>query len=305
MDNGIMDSEKLYLEILNNIDEGAYFANTEKTIMFWNKAAEEITGYKQEELLGKGCQDTPLKHIDGDGNAICNSGCPLHSALIDGQQRKHSVFLRHKEGHRVPISVYTIPVKVEGEMIGAIEIFTLSSLVIYDDDLITQLSSSALNDRLTGIPNRRKVESYLTIRLREMSLYQTKLCVAFLDIDNFREFNNNYGHNFGDAVLKTVSEAITHMIRNKDLFGRWGGEEFIGIFAIQSDDDVLLIGEKIRSLVEETVIRHDGVTLSVTVSVGVAVAHIGDTIESIVRKADKLMYQSKQSGRNCVTVGTE
>jgi len=297
-----VDNEKLYLEIINNMDEGAYFVNTERVITFWNKTAENITGYKKEEILGKNCQDTPLKHIDGEGNLICNAGCPLHNVLIDGRPRKHNIFLRHKEGHRVPASANTFPVIENDKIIGAIEIFMLSSLVIYDDDLITQLSSSALNDQLTGVPNRRKVESFLVLRLREMALYQNKLCVAFLDIDNFKNFNNTYGHNAGDAILKTVSEAVMHMIRNQDLYGRWGGEEFIGIFTINEDNDVLLIGEKIRTLVEKTVIKHEHLTLSVTVSVGVTLARIGDTIESVVKRADELMYKSKQNGKNCVTV---
>ena len=299
-----MNNEEIYSEIIENMREGAYCTDTERRILFWNKAAENITGYKKEEVLGKQCQNTLLDHIECDGNLVCASGCPLHHTLNDGKPRKHDVFLRHSEGHRIAVSVNTFPVIKNEKIVGAIEIFTPSSLVIYDDELITRLADSAMNDKLTGIPNRRSIESFLDLRLREMAMYKYKICVVFLDIDNFRDFNNTYGHDAGDAVLKTVSTTIMHMTRNTDLFGRWGGEEFVGIYTIKDDSDALLIGEKIRALVKGTQIKHENLSLSVTVSIGATIARTSDTIDSVVKRADELMYQSKQNGRNCVTADT-
>ncbi|MCL1793593.1 MAG: sensor domain-containing diguanylate cyclase [Oscillospiraceae bacterium] len=296
-----MNNEELYFEIIENMREGAYFADEDRRIVFWNKAAENITGYKKEEIMGKPCQNTPLKHIDSDGNSICFSGCPLHHTLSDGKRRKHNVFLRHKDGHRVAVAVNIFPFVKNEKIIGAIEIFTPNSFVIYDDELIVQLANSATNDKLTGIPNRGKIESFLDLRLREMDMYSYKVCVVFLDIDDFRNFNNAYGHDAGDAVLKTVSGAIMRMIRNTDLFGRWGGEEFVGVCTIKDENDTLLIGEKIRALVESAKIEHEGISLSVTVSIGIAVARTGDTLDSVVKRADEMMYHSKQKGKNCVT----
>ena len=300
-----MNNEDLYLEIINNMREGAYFVNEERKITFWSKAAERITGYTKDSILGTHCQNSPLRHIDGEGNLICIAGCPLHRTLMDGEGRNHEAFLKNHDGNRIPVSVNTIPVKEGDQTVGAIEIFTPSSLVIYDDELITQLSSSAIHDQLTGIPNRRRVESFLDLRLREMARYQSKLCVIFLDIDNFSNFNNTYGHDVGDAVLISVSQSIKRMIRSTDLFGRWGGEEFIGIFTIKNDSDALLIGEKMRVWVEETKIPHGDSALSVTASIGATVACAGDTIESIVKRADEKMYQSKMNGKNRVTADGE
>ena len=300
-----MNHEEMCLEIIENMREGAYYADTDRRIMFWNKAAENITGYKKEEILGKQCQSTLLNHIDSDGNPICIAGCPLHQALTDGLQRKHDVFLRHKDGHRIAVSVNTFAVVRDEKIAGAIEIFTPTSLVIYDDELIIQLANSATNDKLTGVPNRRRIENFLDLHLREMAMYKNKVCVVFLDIDNFRVFNNTYGHDAGDAVLRTVSDEITRMTRNTDLFGRWGGEEFVGIYTIKDDGDAGLVGEKIRALVETTQIKHEGLSFSVTFSIGVAVARDEDTIDSVVKRADALMYQSKQNGKNRVTTDTQ
>ena len=296
-----MNHVDMYIEILENMREGAYFTDTDKRIVYWNRAAENITGFNRDEILGKHCQCTLLNHIDSDGNLICVAGCPLHLALTDGQQRKHDVFVKHKDGHRISISVNTFPVEREGKIVGAIEIFVPNSLVIYDDELILQLANSATNDKLTGIPNRRRIENFLDLRLREMSMYKYKVCVVFLDIDNFRDFNNIYGHDAGDTVLKTVSNEITRMTRNTDLFGRWGGEEFVGVYTIKEDSDALLIGEKILASAVAAKIVHEDLSLSVTVSVGVTVALGEDTIDTVVKRADALMYQSKQNGKNRVT----
>ena len=293
-----MDKEKLYLEILSNMREGAYFVDTDRRISFWNKAAENITGYASGMMLGKHCQNSPLKHIDNEGTLICDSGCPLHHTLMDGKVRSHYVFLKHSSGHRISVSLNTYPVSEDGKIVGAIEIFTPSSLVIYDDELITQLANSAMNDHLTGIPNRRMTESFLDLRLREMALYKSKICAIFLDIDNFKDFNNTYGHDAGDAVLKTVSKSIMGMTRNTDLFGRWGGEEFVGIFTIKDDCDTLLIGEKLRSMIENTEIKHEKQVLTVTASIGLTIARADDTVDSVVNRADELMYQSKKGGKN-------
>lgn len=295
-----MENEKLYLEIINNLCDGVYFVDTERRITFWNKAAEEITGYKKEEIVGKCCQSNLLNHIDKDGRPLCLLGCPLYATIIDGRQRKDEVFLRHKEGHRIPILVNIFPIIEDGNTNGAIEIFTPKSPIVYEDDLIERLSNLAMNDQLTGLANRRKIESYLEYNLHEMKRFHNKFCVAFLDIDYLDKFNTTYGRETGDAVLVSISKSIMHIVRNGDLFGRWGGEEFIGIFEIKNDYEATLMAEKMRILVSKSEIPHEGKTLSVTASLGVTVARDDDTVESLIKRVDSLTNQSKQKNGNCI-----
>lgn len=296
-----MKPENLYLTIINNLCDGVYFVDTERRITFWNKAAENITGYKKEEIVGQCCQCNLLNHIDRDGRPLCTVGCPLYATIIDGKQRKDEVFLRHKDGHRIPILVNIFPIVEEDNIIGAVEIFTLNSPIVYDDNLIEKLSNMAMNDQLTGLANRRKMESYIEYRLQEFKRFQRKFCVIFLDIDNFSAFNNIYGHDVGDSVLKSVTKSINHSVRTSDLFGRWGGEEFIGVFEVKNDYEATLLAEKIRALVAGSEISHAGENLSVTASVGVTLAREDDTIESVVERADTLMYRSKKKNKNCIS----
>lgn len=296
-----VEKEKLYLEIVNNLCDGVYFVDTERRITFWNKAAEDITGYKKEEIVGKCCQSNLLNHIDKDGRPLCLLGCPLYATIIDGHQRKDEVFLRHKEGHRIPILVNIFPIVEEGNIIGAIEIFTPKSPIVYEDDLIERLSNLAMNDQLTGLANRKKIEGYLDYRLREMKRFHNKFCAIYVDIDNLNDFNNLYGHKAGDEILISVSKSIMHVTRKDDLFGRWGGEEFVGVFEIKNDYEGVLIAEKMRILVEKTEIPFNGKSLSVTASLGVTVARDDDTVDSVIKRSDSLMCRCKQENGNHVT----
>ena len=300
-----MQEKRLYLNIINHLQDGVYFVDTDRSIQFWNKAAEEITGYTTEKMIGKQCQNSRLNHIDEQGRPLCSLGCPLFSTMIDGQQRVANVFVRHKAGYRIPITVNIFPVYDNDNetIVGAAEVFTKNSPKHYDDDLIEKLSGVAMHDALTGLPNRRYLESFLEYKLSDYARFGHSFAVLFSDIDNFRNFNNEYGHDAGDAVLCNVANSLKNSIRGTDLVGRWGGEESLGIYTLSKDSEAAIIGEKYRALVANTEIMHDGESLSVSVSVGITVVCKGDTIESIIKRADLLMYQSKEKGKNCVTVG--
>jgi diguanylate cyclase with PAS/PAC sensor len=108
----------------------------------------------------------------------------------------------------------------------------------------------------------------------------------------------------GDRVLKTVANTFVSAIRKTDFVGRWGGEEFIGIFPMANKMELEIIGEKIRVLVENSVLREeDGKKYSITVSIGGAVLTEEDSIKSLIKRADENMYISKKSGKNMVTIG--
>lgn len=296
-----MKPEDLYLRIINNLYDGVYFVDTERRITFWNKAAETITGYKKEEILGKCCQSNLLNHIDENGRPLCLAGCPLHASIIDGQQRQSEVFLRHREGYRIPVRINIFPIEEKGEIVGAIEIFSPNSPVVYDDKLIERLSELAMSDQLTGLANRRKIESHLEYRFHEWKRFRNKFCVVFLDLDNFGAFNNAYGHEMGDEILVSIARSIRGSMRSSDLVGRWGGEEFLGIFEIKDDYEATLLAERLRILVERSEVILSDKSLSVTASLGVTTARDGDDPASILRRADALMYKSKQKGKNRIT----
>ena len=298
-----MQMEQLYLNIINNLRDGVYFVDTTRTIQFWNKAAQDITGYAPEEIIGVQCQNTLLNHIDDEGRPLCIVGCPLFATIIDGKQRVDNVFVRHKDGYRIPIMVNITPVYEDGKIIGAIEVFTQNSPKVYEDNLVEHLSGLAMHDTLTSLPNRRYLESFLEYKLSEARRFGRSCAVLFADIDNFSVFNNEYGHDVGDAILCNVAESLKKSMRNADLVGRWGGEEFVGVYTISKDYEAPIIAEKFRQLVCNTEVAHGENALSVSVSVGITIIQKEDTAQSVIERADKLMYESKKNGKDRVTSG--
>lgn len=300
---GFMDSGQIALELIKNMDVGAYFVDLERTIRFWNDAAEKICGYSKEEIIGKHCSNSNLQHFDADGRPLCNLSCPLYESNIDGGKRTTRVYLRKKNGKRVRVRIHVVPIRDENsEIIGSMELFFKDSDMEYEDDFIEKLTKESLEDELTSLPNRRFMEESLKFRMSDYKNLGVKFAVIFADIDNFKKFNDDYGHDMGDYVLRKIAKIFKGCTRENDRIGRWGGEEFLGVFAVETLDEVRDLSERIRKLVQDIDILHDGKNINVTISVGGAIVEDNYSIDELVREADRNMYKSKKNGKNCVTV---
>jgi len=292
-----------YQQLLLNIDEGIYFVDVNRCITFWNKGAERITGFTSEDVIGKYCYDNILNHIDDSGKKLCLSGCPLHTTINDGQPRSISIYLHHKDGHRVPVTVRSVQISEEGKALGAVELFTDNSEYIQITQSLEKLTSIALFDQLTQLPNRRYLDTFLNSRFKEYSELGISFGLIFIDIDFFKKINDTYGHQTGDDVLIMVSKSIQGALRSSDLLARNGGEEFVAVLPIKDDELLRKVCEKLRILVQNSVLRHNEIEISVTISLGATLVNESDTSLEIINRADQLMYQSKTNGRNRVTLG--
>ncbi len=127
--------------------------------------------------------------------------------------------------------------------------------------------------------------------------------VMFMDIDHFKGCNDTFGHAAGDAVLSAVARTLFSSVRPFDTVGRWGGEEFLGVFPRISRPTLLEIAHRLRNLTAATSAEFEGALIRVTVSIGATLALPGDSMETLIGRVDELMYSSKERGRNRVTVG--
>lgn len=299
-----MNQELLFQTLLNNIEDGVYFVDRDRRIILWNHAAEKITGYSKKEVEGHQCQHSLPTHTDANGRPLCFIGCPLAASMDDRQPRKENVFLRHKTGYRVPLAVHTFPVILGNVVVGGMQTFRVKSAHIHEDAFLESLTNQAMTDSLTGLPNRAHMESYLEFKLQELKRKNRKFCVLFADIDNFSLLNDRYGHQAGDAVLQNIAKIFRKNISISSKLGRWGGEEFLGVFDLHDQTEAYIVAEKVRIWVARCSTEYNGIPLPVTVSVGASIALATDTIETVVARADKLMYKSKARSKNCVTVDT-
>ena len=291
-------------DVLENLHDGLYCTDTHRVITFWNHAAERITGYTAAEVLGRSCAANILVHVDTDGRSLCRGLCPLAMTMADSVGREAEVFLRHKDGHRVPVLVRTGPLKDRaGQVVGGVELFTDLSNILANNSRVRELEQLALLDTLTQLANRAYLQREIEARFEEMRRYGIPFGLLFMDIDFFKRFNDTYGHDVGDEVLKLVANTFVANSRAFDVYGRWGGEEFVGVIRSIDAEDLAALGNRMRVLVNQSFLMHDEARLGVSVSLGATVAHPDDTAESLIKRADQLLYQSKKEGRNRLTLG--
>ncbi len=296
--------ETFYRELLDNLYDGVYFVDLDRRISYWNKGAEKLTGYNREEVLGRLCWDDFLTHLDDRGEQLCDTACPLLDTLNDGKVRDINVYLHHKEGHRVPVLVRMAPIHDQKrKIIGAVEIFSDNSSRVASEMKIEELEKLALLDDLTQIGNRRFMEMSLRTKMDEMNRYRSQLGVFFVDIDNFKQLNDSYGHHLGDEVLRSVAKTLSAALRPLDILCRWGGEEFVVAVGNLDGDIMAVIAERFRSLVDNSSVATGETRIEFTVSIGATITLEDDTLDSAVKRADELMYRSKEKGRNRITVG--
>lgn len=289
-----------YQDILDNLNAGVYYVNLERGITYWNKAAQQITGFSGTEVRGRRCSDNILKHVDHQGVCLCLESCPLAETLQDGAARTASVYVHHKEGHRLPVSIRISPIKNRsGEILGAVEVFVDDSETVGALQRLKELEGMVYLDSLTGIANRRFLEIFLTARFNEMQRHGWSFGLIYADIDHFKWVNDLYGHDAGDQVIKMVSQTLAKNCRSFDLVGRWGGDEFLCVLCHLSNPDQLrATAERLRILVENSWVPTAAAPIAVTVSMGATLARSDDSLQTLIRRADQLLYRSKSTGRN-------
>ena len=293
-----------YKRLLDNLYDGVYIVNRDREIVYWNKGAERITGYAGDEVIGFHCWDNILMHVDAHGNHLCQQGCPLLKVISSGSAEKAEVHLSHKDGHRVPVLVRATPfINGRGKIVGAVEIFSDNTDKITALQLVEDLQAKVFLDPLTDLANRRYVEMNLQGKSDEMLRYGWQFAVIMMDIDHFKDVNDRHGHDTGDEALKMVARTLLHSSRSSDLVGRWGGEEFIAIITNTNAQSLQAIAERYRSLVERSGLPLGDDTISVTISAGATIAAPGESLATVIKRADKLLYASKDAGRNRVTMG--
>ena len=289
-----------YKSILDNLFDGLYFVNRQRGITYWNRSAERISGYRAEEVLGQSCANNILRHITAEGKELCNDGCPLAQTLNNGQEFEGQVFLLHKDGHRVPVAVRVSPLRDDsGEIVGAMEVFSDASTHLRMLCELNELKSRTLTDALTGLGNRNAAEQEFKRRLGELKRYGTPFGLLFADVDGFKSINDSHGHEAGDKALVQVAKTLQSALRGVDTVCRWGGEEFVALVPQVEEQVFRSIAERMRRFVEVSPLRLNGESLSITVSVGGALARPDDTLTSLTARADSMMYKAKHAGRNC------
>lgn len=321
-------SEDLYLRIFENAVVAIGVTNREGNYTKVNRAWCEFMGYSTEEALSLNVRDiTPEEDRDQSDENF--------QKLIEGSLSSFSKKRRYqrKDGKIFWAELYVSSLHdQDGKISGVLGIFTnidkqmqaeqlQSEMNSYLEKLSNDLENAheamqqknkalteayktmerlARHDTLTGLYNRRTLEEILNQEHQRFVRTGRSFSVAIADIDNFKSFNDTYGHECGDAVLKTVSKVFLSMIRTTDRVGRWGGEEFLFVFPETPCEGAIVVLERLRQKVADTMVNYDGKEHRVTITIGLSTMYKSLSIDELVREADEALYEGKKHGKNQV-----
>ena len=292
--HGRFGDEAYIRVVFETMQDGLVVIDEGGTVRVFNPACERMFGYAADEVIGNN-----VRLLMPDAESERHDGYLAHYARtgqrgIMGRQRELEG--RRKDGTLFPLSLSVGEAMGEGgrNYIG----------VLHDLTDEVDLRRHASIDPLTGVLNRRDLLVRGGEDLARADRYGHPGTVLMMDIDHFKRINDTFGHAEGDEALRRFAAACEEVLRENDLFGRMGGEEFAIVLPETTVEGGRLLAERLRKRVAEIEISAEGKRLAMTVSIGVAAQRLGkDNIETLLSRADRALYRAKQQGRNRVVVG--
>lgn len=256
-----------------------------------NDEAVRLTGYDRETLL----KMTVFDLRPGYGRPDWEHQWPR---IRDGRAGSYESELRTQAGEMVPIEVTPHYVEIGGREYD----FSLVQDIRRRKRAQDELEHRASHDPLTGVSNRREWFARGRVEVARSSRSGSPVAVLMLDLDEFKQLNDRLGHEAGDTVLRRFTEICGAMLREYDVLGRLGGEEFAVLAPGTERRNALALAERLRHRIADTAIELDGTSVHLSVSIGVAGWEPGErSIEPAVRRADEQLYEAKRAGRNRVS----
>lgn len=258
-------------------------------VMYINKDAAKLFGYDQNTAHG---QPEPDIFVDpADRDAVMN--------ILEkiGEVDDYDAELKTADRRFFPALVSAKPMDFEGTP----AVFLSLNDITKRKQMEMQLIRMATTDALTGISNRK---NFFDLGEREVKLaarYEKPISILMIDIDYFKQFNDTFGHDLGDQVLTRLGGVLVETLRNTDIFGRIGGEEFAAILPETDLSGAMEVSERLRYNVEAQNLVHEDEKLTITVSIGVTQFAAKDGELSVaLKRADRALYDAKNAGRNRV-----
>jgi diguanylate cyclase (GGDEF)-like protein/PAS domain S-box-containing protein len=270
--------------LLDSVKDYAIFGlDRDARVTLWNSGCERLTGYSTDTILGMS-----LNVLHQDAAAADD----LATALARGRH-EHEGWMYRRDGSRFWADSVITPILdsggvLRGFSVVARDITWRKRLEEEREGLIVRIKHLARSDDLTGLPNRRRWHEELDRELARSRRGGSTLCVAMVDLDHFKEYNDAHGHLGGDELLRKTSRAWSDAVRTTDMLARYGGDEFSVILPeCGLEEATMVVGRLCRSTPDP-----------VTCSAGVACSNGGEPAETLVRRADEALYQAKRSGRS-------
>ncbi len=285
--------------LLDSLHEGVYFVDLDRRIQYWNKGAENISGFTSDEVVGHRCADNILMHIDKDGCSLCRGACPLLATIQDGEPRERDIFLHHKEGHRVPVRVSVAQLKDEnGVVVGGLEAFEDITCQMAALEEAAASEPDALLCPLTGAGSETYSKTMLEQKLEEAEQHSRDLGVLYIVIDGLQALQSEHSQTVHDIIVKMVGQTLIKSMRTCDYLGRWEGDGFLALLPHMNSSDLGLAADQLRIRVQKSSRTMTKGKVGVTISVGMRLRHATDSVASLSFLFQNILGEAGQKYQN-------
>ncbi|CAG9623257.1 sensor domain-containing protein [Sutcliffiella rhizosphaerae] len=298
LEEQLEESNEAYKSLFSYHRNAVIMVNKDGIIVNGNDACEQIIGFSKNEIIGFSFLDYITKKL------------PKQKIEMNGKAIHYDLSTKNANGVALYLNVTHVPIIVKDDLKGmyiiAQDITEQRLAEIEREQLQEQLTFLAYHDSLTELPNRRFMEERLEAAIKEAEQSGKMLALLFLDCDHFKVINDTYGHETGDKLLIAFSKRLTNCIRNEDVVGRIGGDEFVIMLQdIEDMEMVVKVADRLlQSLDQPYAVQ--GKQFQTTTSIGISTyPDNGVTVKQLFRKADQALYSVKNSGRNGYAFSTQ
>jgi diguanylate cyclase (GGDEF)-like protein/PAS domain S-box-containing protein len=286
--------------LLENMHDAVIFVDSSLRIVLWNRAAERLTGISAASIEHKHWSPSLVSLRDDRHKLVDEDDCPVIQAIRQSGQTLKRLSITGRNQQVVEVDAHVVPVHGKnGVTFGAAVLLHDASSQITLEQRIQCLHERATRDPLTQVANRAEFDRFFSMTVSDHLKRQLPCSLIICDIDHFKKVNDTFGHQAGDEVLVNFAALLRRNCRAGDLVARYGGEEFVMLCSDCDNSSATRKADEIRAeLAELPLPALNG--RCVTASFGVTELQSGDTPETMLRRADRGLYQAKENGRNCV-----
>ena len=269
---------------LEAVPIGLYVVDRERKILLWSEGAEQVTGYLRQEVIGRSCRENLLEHCDADGARVCETACPLTCAIQNGRASDRVLFLKHKQGHRVPVRVYATGLRdARGHVVGAMETFheqAAAATVIRGATETTQLPRR--NDSTVSDP--AATVALLAEVLAAVRAQGAECAVACVQLAQYERFKTMHTVAAANQMMDTIASSFLQMLRQTDLVGRWSEEQLLVILPGCHASALEVVCTRLAHVAHRSRIRWWGDEIAVDVWVGGVMVRADEDAEAVTKR---------------------
>lgn len=298
-----LQNADIFRAVLESLQTGVCIVDRERKICFWNDGAEQITGYLRQEVVGRFCGEMLLVKFHVNKAAICEHSCPLDAAMRDGKALESHVYLHHKSGYAVPVSLRAVPIRdAHGQVVGAAETFAKRLGASAWRRPESRLATGYGLDPVTQLPDYAFTESHLVGRVKFASEHLMPFGLLCVQVDHLDTLTATHGLDAAEAILNVIAHTLRNGLEPLDFVGRWSEDQFLAIVTNCTDGDLLSTAERLKRLAQSSEIAWWGDPLSVTVSVGGTLTKPNESLAGLFERAGAALKTAAAQGGDAAIV---